>query len=193
MRREGCLCTQKLCILYKYTWNTPSIYSNWARQPLKTRPQKRGVCEPAGIHYTPVKSVDNDWTAKHEPAMFVRLMLPGSFFPPFFFLIFPSIGESLKARADMFKNTVCGGKKPRITISVLRWAGIQRTWGEKHRDNTWLWKSDDHSNMLNLCLCAPKALMPNFQRASCWVCLLLFRYIKTFHYVQTSETACGIC
>lgn len=51
------------------------------------------------------------------------------------------------------------------------------------------WRSLQHAKSLPLC---PEALIPNFQRASCWVCLLLFRYIKTFHYVQTSERACGI-
>lgn len=52
------------------------------------------------------------------------------------------------------------------------------------------WRSLQHAKSLPLC---PEALIPNFQRASCWLCLLSFRYIKTFHYVQTSETACGIC
>lgn len=87
-KKRSCLCTQKLCILYKYTWNTPSIHGNWDQQPLKTQTTEKRCLQAAGIHYTRVKSVDNNRTAKHEPTMSVCLMFPGSFPPPFFFFFF---------------------------------------------------------------------------------------------------------
>lgn len=47
---KKCMCTPKLYILYKYTWNTPSIDSNWAQQPLKTPTTEKRCLQAAHIH-----------------------------------------------------------------------------------------------------------------------------------------------
>lgn len=48
---------------------------------------RKEVLQAAEIHYTPVRSVDNNRAAKHEPTMLVCLMFPGSY-SPLLFLFF---------------------------------------------------------------------------------------------------------
>lgn len=92
-RDDSLLYTETIASCTNTPGARPVYMATGPHQPLKTQPQKNRCLRASRIHYTPVRFVDNNRTAKHEPTMLVCLMFPGSFFlllllSPFFNLSF---------------------------------------------------------------------------------------------------------
>lgn len=147
------------------------------QQPLETQPQKRGVCKRLGFTTPRSSLLTITQQQKHEPAVLFCLMFSSSFYPPSFFLIFPSIEGRLKGRVEMFKNMVCGSKNltdnnKRFTLS--RNSKNLRRETQRQYLAVKEWRSLQHAKSLPLC---PRSFDPKLPVS---LLLSLFALIRIY-------------